>query len=284
MNPVTIDTEYELHQQGFPVENDPSLPSHNAALHQEVADREAAEEMQGEHNCYGGDFDPFHMDVKGLKRFIESQGLTHHDCVEKLDLQQRAKEARRQPSAKMCDEDSSKTALFQHIQHLLDPQLSPEFLSSLRTQGGKTQASEAKIISKIRETLKEHCINFSEAGSQQSCDFRDVGNIGLDIEVKKTDSGIIKFNDTCPSSEIFYIIAFTGKEFKRKPDLPARVIYCNGYEFIRDSPWVHEYKREIDRLKDLFGRGDGAAKLSGMMKAYPRPNFSANIEHMLKST
>ena len=107
-----------------------------------------------------------------------------------------------------------------------------------------------------------------------------MGGIGLDIEVKKTDSGIVKFNDTCPSRDIYYILAFTGKEFKTKKDEAPRVIYCNGQEFISDSPWAGEYKKEIERLKDCYGRGEGAAKLAGRLSVYPRPNYSANIKDM----
>jgi len=70
----------------------------------------------------------------------------------------------------------------------------------------------------MREIFDSMELSYEEAGSQQSKDFRNVGGIGLNIEIKKTDNPIIYFNDTCPNKDIFYVIFFTGKEYKRKPE------------------------------------------------------------------
>lgn len=155
------------------------------------------------------------------------------------------------------------------------------FLTSLRTNSGNTQNSERLLIARIRDSLSDMGLTFQEAGSQQSRDFRDVGGIGLDIEVKKTDSFTIYFNDTCPSSNIYYITVFTGKTYKTKPDIPPKIIYCNGSEFIQDSPWIQEYQQAIDKLKDQYARGAGRKNLSGIMEVYPRPTYKANISKFI---
>ena len=62
-----------------------------------------------------------------------------------------------------------------------------EFIETIKTKKGNTQGSERGVILKIREILDGMSIAYTEAGSQQSKDFRNVGGIGLNIEIKKTD-------------------------------------------------------------------------------------------------
>ena len=71
-------------------------------------------------------------------------------------------------------------------------------LSSIKTKSGDTQVSERAIIEAFRNIFNSLSLSYEEASSQQSKDFRNIGNIGLTIEVKKTDSGMVYFNDTCP--------------------------------------------------------------------------------------
>ena len=175
-------------------------------------------------------------------------------------------------------------ALFNRITKELDEQVGEEFIKSTKTEKGNTQVSERVVIEKIRVILTGMELIFEEAGSQQSKDFRNVGGIGLNIEIKKTDNPVVYFNDTCPNKDIWYIIFFTGKEYKRKPEnnIPAKLLYINGEEFIKDSPWLDEYIQEITALKDKYARGAAKKQLAGIMEVYPRPTFKGNISKFLR--
>ena len=120
----------------------------------------------------------------------------------------------------------SAQVLFQTIKTRMLSVISTEFIKSTRTTKGNTQVSERIVITKMKEIFDEMGLTYQEAGSQQSKDFRNIGGVGLNIEIKKTDNTTIYFNDTCPSEDIYYIIMFTGKEFKRQVEknIPARSI------------------------------------------------------------
>ena len=81
----------------------------------------------------------------------------------------------------------------------------PEIIVNLKTIKGNTQVPERNYIQLVSNGLKELNFDYKEAGSQQSKDFRNINNTGLNIEVKKTDKFIIKCNDTCPSKDIEYL-------------------------------------------------------------------------------
>ena len=156
-----------------------------------------------------------------------------------------------------------------------------EMLVSLRTRNGDTQVSERSSIDLVRMVLDELGLSYVEAASQQSKDFRNVGGIGLDIEVKKTDGNRLTFNDTLPNSNIWYLIMFTGKT-TRRTTIPPGIIGINGGEFIENSEWVNEYQKDIDIIKDKYCRGEGARALSGPMMVYVRPTYRANINQFLE--
>lgn len=164
--------------------------------------------------------------------------------------------------------------------------VSIDFIKSTKTEKGNTQVSERAVIEKIREVLTLLELTFEEAGSQQSKDFQNVGGIGLNIEIKKTDNPVIYFNDTCPTKDIYYVILFTGKEYKRTPEknIPPTLLYINGEEFIQDSPWIADFDAELTALKDKYARGANKKKLSGIMEVYPRPTYKANIAKFLGMT
>ena len=173
--------------------------------------------------------------------------------------------------------------LFERITKKLDEEVNEDFIKSTKTENGNTQISERVVIEKIREVLVSLDLSFEEAGSQQSKDFRNVGGIGLNLEIKKTDNPVIYFNDTCPSKDIYYVIFFTGKEYKRTPDknILPRLLYINGDEFVKDSPWIDTYIEELTALKDKYARGPNKKNLAGIMEVYPRPTFKANIAKFL---
>ena len=174
-------------------------------------------------------------------------------------------------------------ALFDRITTKMDEVVKEEFIKSTKTEKGNTQVSERVVIEKIKEILTMLELTFEEAGSQQSKDFRNVGGIGLNIEIKKTDSPVIYFNDTCPTKDIYYVVFFTGKEYKRTPEknIPPTLLYINGEEFVRDSPWITDYITALTLLKDKYARGENKKKLTGIMEVYPRPTFKANISKFL---
>ena len=173
--------------------------------------------------------------------------------------------------------------LFERVAAEMDKRVSADFIKSTKTEKGNTQVSERVVIEKMREVFDFMGLTYQEAGSQQSKDFRNVGGIGLNIEIKKTDNPVIYFNDTCPCADIYYVIFFTGKEYKRKPEnnIPAKLLYINGEEFVCDSPWIKEYIAELTALKDKYARGENKKKLAGIMEVYPRPTFKANISKFI---
>lgn len=176
------------------------------------------------------------------------------------------------------------SALFSQIKKRMEAFLTPEFISSTKTVQGNTQTSERGVILKIKEILDEMGLTYTEAGSQQSKDFRNVGGIDLNLEIKKTDSTTIYFNDTCPAAEIFYIVLFTGKEYKREieKNIPPQVCYINGAEFLRDAEeWNNEFRSELTALKDKYARGENKKKLPGILSVYPRPTYKADISSFL---
>jgi len=170
--------------------------------------------------------------------------------------------------------------MFNLIYGIVKKDITCDDLRVLATQNGNTQASERTSIGLVKNVLNKLKLSYTEAGSQQSKDFRNIGGIGLDIEVKKTDGYTVTFNDTCPTADIWYLILFTGKENTRT-SIPPCVIGINGAVFIDDSAWVTDYQREIDAIKDKYCRGDEKKALSGKMSVYVRPTYRANISTFL---
>jgi len=171
--------------------------------------------------------------------------------------------------------------LFDFIANQVQTNIQAERIESYKTSKGDTQKTERDVINDIKSILDTNKIVYTEAGSQQSKDFRNVGNIGLNIEIKKTDSNCIYFNDTCPSKSIFYIIFFTGKKTKKQTIHP-QAICINGHEMVKDSPWVYEYQLKLEQLKNQYARGTNKKELSGIMSVYPRPTYKADINSFLK--
>jgi hypothetical protein len=174
--------------------------------------------------------------------------------------------------------------LFEKINIAMKDQVSLEFIESTRTVKANTQNSERCVITKIKEILDGMGLTYQEAGSQQSKDFRNVGGIGLNIEIKKTDSTVIFFNDTLPSEDIYYIVIFTGKQYTNTPEknIPPQLCFMNGVEFLVDSEeWIKECKAYMNVMKDTYARGENKKKLTGIMSCYPRHTWTADISSLL---
>lgn len=173
-----------------------------------------------------------------------------------------------------------KEKLFHKIKEEIDKKITKEDIVSLVTKSGNTQEPERNYISMVRDILDEMDLKYETASSQQSKDFRNVGDINLDIEVKKTDSAVVIFNDTCPSKNIFYIVFCTTKTIKK---YSPQILFVNGMEFLEGTEeWLPKYEEKIEELKNEYGRGENKKNLSGIMKVYPRPNYSADISTFLK--
>jgi hypothetical protein len=179
------------------------------------------------------------------------------------------------------DEYKKQIELFELISNEVRKEMTEEVILSLKTNKGDTQKVERVYISRIKEILDKMGLTYKEAGSQQSKDFRDVGGIGLNIEVKKTDSDIIYFNDTCPAKDINYIIINTGKTTKTE-EIKPQIVFTNGEKFTEDSQWVFEYLKELDALRDKYARGGAKKNYGGCMSVYPRPTFKACIKFLLQ--
>ena len=158
-----------------------------------------------------------------------------------------------------------------------------DVFESLKTKLGETQKVERKYISIIRNILNDLNYNYQEAGSQQSKDFRNVNNSGLNIEVKKTDSFNIMCNDTCPNETIDYLIIFTGKKFKsdKKKDIQPQIIFINGNEILKKSPWIIEFQSELENMKNKYCRGNNKKLLDGILRTYVRPTYQFDIKTLL---
>ena len=175
-----------------------------------------------------------------------------------------------------------KEQLFQKIKHTIQEKITKDDIVSLRTNSGNTQQTERNNIDMIRRVLDQMGLSYQEAGSQQSKDFRNVGGIGLNLEIKKTDSFHIYFNDTCPSDDIKYIIFYTGTNYKKKTNIPPKILFINGEEFLNfTEEWLPNFKRKLEELLNEYARGENKKKLGGILEVYPRPTYKADISKLI---
>jgi len=170
-----------------------------------------------------------------------------------------------------------KKRVLSDIKDMVKKEMTLQYLSSIKTEKGNTQNAERNYIKKMKDILDNLGYSYKEASSQQPKDFRNIQNIGLDIEMKKTDSFNVYFNDTLPTKDTEYIILYTGgKKYK------AQTIHVNGLYFIDSSKdWIYDYIREIEVIKNKYCRGPYAKKLSGCMSVYCRPTYKATIKDIL---
>ena len=163
------------------------------------------------------------------------------------------------------------------IKNIIKTNFSSELLISLKTKKGNTQKVERTYIKIISDCFDKNNITYEAASSQQSIDFRNINNTGLNLEIKKTDSNKVKFNDTCPNENVEYCILYTGSN-KYK----SQILFINGKVISQNSPWIEEYIKEIEQIKIKYCVGKKKKNLEDIMTAYVRPNLSANISSFLE--
>jgi hypothetical protein len=173
--------------------------------------------------------------------------------------------------------------LFELITFYLQQGISEEFIMETKTKNGNTQSGERVTISEVRGVLDEMGLDYVEAGSQQPEDFREVHfpenpSVKISLEIKKTKSPTVVFNDTFPTKNIYYVI-FYGGNTRNRPQM----ICTKGDAFSRESRvWADVVRKRINDINDKYARGDNKKNLSGIMRCYIRPTWSANISRFLK--
>jgi len=160
------------------------------------------------------------------------------------------------------------------ILHMMRLRITRDFLRSTRTSHGNTQFSERIFIRMVRETLTQLGLYFEEAGTQQPYDFRNIGGVGLQIEVKRTNSRSIIFNDTLPTRGTYYLVAVCLEE-PHLVMIPGEK-FTEGYEDVIDT-----FVTRLNQLRDDFARGPNRHALGPIMGVYPRPTFRADIRTFL---
>jgi len=173
--------------------------------------------------------------------------------------------------------------LFDLISFYLQHGISEEFIKETKTKNGNTQSGERVTISEVRGVLDEMGLEYVEASSQQPEDFREVHfpenpSVKISLEIKKTKSPTVVFNDTFPTKNIYYVI-FYGGNTRNRPQM----ICTKGDAFSRESRvWADVVRKRINDMNDKYARGDNKKNLSGIMRCYIRPTWSANIGRFLK--
>lgn len=159
-----------------------------------------------------------------------------------------------------------------------------DVIKSFITVKGNTQSAERETIQLVKTILDQLKYTYAEAPSQSSKDFRSINGTGLNLEVKKCDSMRIICNDTLPCADTLYIVIFTGKTYKRTPEknIKPQIFTVMGEVFTADSPWIYDFERELNALRDKYARGENKKQLSGLMSVYPRPTYSADIQPFLE--
>lgn len=169
-----------------------------------------------------------------------------------------------------------KSLVFENILTLVKERFNSEVFEQIKTRNGNTQHSEGSYKLLIKNILIENGYEFKEAGSQQPYDFRISLSNGetLYLELKKTDGYKICFNDTCPNSGAYYIIIYTAK---KSNTYDPQIIGVNGIKFIENCPWIEEYIRDINLIKQKYS----TSMKPGNISVYPRPNISSDIKFLL---
>lgn len=151
--------------------------------------------------------------------------------------------------------------------------LEHDIYNKCKTTGGNTQNAERIYISEIKKVFDSMNIDYECASSQKAKDIR-IKSPQINIECKKTDSTTIMLNDTLPDKDTYYLYIITGNK-KYKPQLKI----INGEKFLEGNEWYHEYLSNINKIKDVFSRGENRKCKDTPLKCYPRPTWSVDLKY-----
>ena len=155
-------------------------------------------------------------------------------------------------------------------------------IRSFATIRGNTQESERRRMRYIVSVLDRLGLSYEHAGSQLPKDLRNVGGIGLPIEVKSANGTTACCNDTVPQPGTFYVFFHTTNPASRSPTRLPQVVACEGSEMIApdDVEWIADLAAAIARLRAAYGKGAARRR---RLTAFPRCNYSYKFGHMLAS-
>jgi len=143
-----------------------------------------------------------------------------------------------------------------------------DVFKEIKTKKGQTQLSEKKYSNILEKIFENLIIDYVKVGSQTPYDYiLNIDKLKIYLEVKKTDNITIIFNDTKPTSGIYYILICTKKQ---------QILFVDGKEFESNDKDVIEFEEELKKLKDRF-----VGKKLGKLEVYPRPTFRSNINFLL---
>jgi hypothetical protein len=166
----------------------------------------------------------------------------------------------------------NKLELLEFIKKIIIERFTNHYFSELKTVDGNTQKVERNYVTFIENILIECNITYKKASSQKPKDFQNLNNTGLNIETKKTDGKIVICNDTCPDKDTEYLIICT--KYKK-------ILFINGHDISKQSPWLEEFKKELNTMKDKWCRGPNKKLLDGIVSTYIRPTYKFDISSYL---
>ena len=166
----------------------------------------------------------------------------------------------------------NKYELLEFLKKVIIERFTNEHFYELKTVDGNTQKAERNYVTTIENVLNDNNITYKKASSQKPKDFQNLNNTGLNIEAKKTDGKIVMCNDTCPDKDTEYLIICT--KYKK-------IIFINGHDISRQSPWLQEFKNELNSMRDKWCRGPNKKLLDGIVSTYIRPTYKFDISSYL---
>lgn len=190
---------------------------------------------------------------------------------------------------------SNKKQLIEIVKQAVISNTSVEFIKQLSKNQVATQNVAVIMKSHVQKILDDLKLSYSEADNQHSKDFRNVGSdcINFNLEIKKTDSKRIMCNDTRPNKDTEYLIFFTGIPSSKWFKYP-KIVWINGGNLVVESPWLDDYFSEIEKLRDMFDRGNlvrcrdpsdpydpSDPSHIGNAYVYTRPNLSIDISNFI---
>jgi hypothetical protein len=156
-------------------------------------------------------------------------------------------------------------------------------IRSFATCKGDTQQSERRSIEYITSVLQTLGVTYEHAGSQQPKDLRNVGGIGLSIEIKTSNGTTSCLNDTAPQPGIWYVFFHTTNPNSRRPTRLPQVVACEGSMMIErpeEKAMVAALSEAIAKLRTLYGKGEARR---WRLNAFPRCNYQYKFDHLLTS-